>query len=201
MYGDFYPVTPTIDRKVINEVLMNYSNQWKSYNPSKPEYKRWGLSLTSLDGEMNGHPDLDSLHEVNLNSEIQYNEMSFKKQTLLFKECKEAFVGMNELFSHLGRSHFLKFEKGGFFPPHRDGRTITMNAFRLFCLVSPLESNLFQFTLNGSLVQFYPGRLYFINTLLEHSLVNFSSSALCLILNVELNDNTAHWIEKNLFII
>tara|TARA_B100001057_G_C22729505_1_gene903164 strand:+ start:556 stop:834 length:279 start_codon:yes stop_codon:yes gene_type:complete len=42
------------------EELKPFNNDWKRYNPNKPN-NRWGLSITSLDGGLSGIPDLTSL--------------------------------------------------------------------------------------------------------------------------------------------
>ena len=35
------------------------------------------------------------------------------------------------IFDTLGRSHFIRLNKGGFFPPHRDGKILDVTCFRI----------------------------------------------------------------------
>ena len=60
---------------------------WKQYNPRK-QINRYGLSVTSLDGSMNGI-DLDSIAEYNKENNTSYNEASFQTFTEVYHKCDE----------------------------------------------------------------------------------------------------------------
>ena len=53
--------------------------EWAKYNPRK-DVNRWGLSVTSSDGTLNGI-DLDSLYEYNKEHGTDYGEKDFNKAT------------------------------------------------------------------------------------------------------------------------
>ena len=56
-------------QKKMLEELKPYDNDWKRYNPKKPN-NRWGLSVTSIDGGLSGIPDLTSLLDYELQTGI-----------------------------------------------------------------------------------------------------------------------------------
>ena len=47
--GDVVPLDFTLDVDLIQEQLKPFDDEWKQYNPRKPN-DRQGLSITSLDG-------------------------------------------------------------------------------------------------------------------------------------------------------
>jgi len=57
--------------------MERYQDDWKPYNVRKPN-NRWGLSITSLDGELSGIPDLDSLYEYNKNNGTNITNQDIK---------------------------------------------------------------------------------------------------------------------------
>lgn len=198
--GAVYPLNIAFDVDLIQRDLESFSQAWRPYNPRKINYGRWGLSITSLDGKLSGVPDLDSLYEYNSQSGTQYQETDFRAKTPVYKEVSE-LSKLNEFGEHLCRSHFIKLSRGGFFPPHRDSRPSGINTFRLFSVLGKVDRVNFHFVLNGQIVDFTPGRLYFINTLLEHSLVSFAENCTFLVLNIELSQPAVTLVEKNLLIV
>ena len=63
-YGDQIELKPTIDsKKFVRWTEDNF--KYVRYNP-RHDVNRWGLSITSLDGGLSGIPDLDSLHQYNI---------------------------------------------------------------------------------------------------------------------------------------
>ena len=70
----------------VSKLLYNTKQyEWKRYNPRK-DIPRYGLSVTSLDGSLNGI-DLDSIAEYNKENGTSYNESSFKTFTDAFELC------------------------------------------------------------------------------------------------------------------
>jgi hypothetical protein len=171
--GSCYEFDFQIDLKKILDTLPNYQKDWQIYNPRK-EIKRYGLSLTSLDGSMSGVPDLDSLLEFNQINNTDWNEMSFKTQTPLYKDCFDGVFGKVE--PHIGRSHIIKLAPGGYFPIHRDGRLDFLNSFRLFIPILNCNPPKMYFILDEKILKFNHGRAYFIDTCKEHLLFNSSNS-------------------------
>lgn len=190
--GDFYPLDIFLDHKTIREKITNDDFNWVQYNKSKPQIKRKGLSLFSLEGEVSGEVDLNSIAEHNAYNGTDYNEMSFRTPTKYWEMLRGDFEDLIPLEPHIGRSHFISFEEGGFFPPHRDlGESIRLISFFSssddLCLVSDKRQ-----------IQFSPGRLYFLNTRKTHSIVNFYGNSIILVLNIGCNASTFRWVTNHL---
>ena len=65
LLGKQYPLTYQLPNPHQKVAITEEQFEYVKYNPRK-DIDRWGLSLTSLDGEMSGIPDLDSLLEYNI---------------------------------------------------------------------------------------------------------------------------------------
>lgn len=180
-------------RKFIDWTEENFT--YVRYNPRK-DINRWGLSITSLDGGLSGIPDLDSLRQYNLENNTSYNEKDFIEPTLVMED-----EGLQKIMSpwkdHLFRCHILKLGPGGFFPPHRDIITPYPSSFRLIAPLKDTGNNFF--ILDGKILQWNMGSLYYINTAKTHTLFN---SGMCdsywLVLNVSLNEESVTEVLKHL---
>ena len=85
-YGDFIPISITCNVNKLFEEVKDFSFQ--KYNPRKPHIKRNGLSITSLDGKLNGI-DLDSIKEYNKENDTSYDEHSFRTFTDVYYKSSE----------------------------------------------------------------------------------------------------------------
>lgn len=173
----------------IQEKIKIYEKDFKYYNKRKPGYNRYGLSLTSKDGNFSGSPDLDSLKEYNKENNTNLKERDFREWTSLFKECEKLQIIMEPFYKHIGRSHILRLNRGGFFPPHRDDIGSVPQSFRLFISLSDPEH--FVFLLDNEVMFFYPGKLYFINTHLNHCIFSFHDKNDFIIFNIDLSEESA----------
>ena len=145
-FGEYYPLK--LQNKVGNLITTLKDNfDWVQYNPRK-HIDREGLSVTSLDGGISGKPDLDSLYEY-------YNETGIV------------------LDGHLGRTHVIRLNRGGYFPPHRDNKHSDIDSFRLFLPLN-YSSEQVVFLLEDKKMEFKNGQMYFINTSKMHTLFNTS---------------------------
>lgn len=199
MAGDYFGLTPSIDLGNLALELEGFAGDWKPYNPGKGDFKRQGLSLTSLDGGLSGVPDLTSLREHNFQNGTQYNELSFRRPTPVFDACPSLQSLLMPLRESLGRCHFLKFGTGGFFPFHRDSvgfRTDTV--FRIFVPLYRHSPRDFVFLYGDQRIHLEPGRPYFINTVKEHAVFSFDEESLHLVLNVHLTEQSVNAVLKML---
>lgn len=163
------------------------------YNP-RNNFNRWGLSLTSYDGGMTGIPDLDSLHQYNIENNTTIEESEFNVPTPAFLENHSIQDFLGPYKDHIFRTHILKLDPGGFFPPHRDFRGSNFNSVRL---ISPLV-NPCPFILENKLLNWQQGRLYFLDTAKVHSLFNtFTRPSYWLVANVALNEDSFKIITDN----
>jgi hypothetical protein len=165
--------------------ILNAHPGWKIYQPHKPGYNRFGLSVTSLNGGYSGEPDLYSLREYNAMHNTNYTEADFTARTSIV----DMIPNLNEFLDFwgegLGRTHFLRLDKGGFFPPHRDnGAIISVPSFRILIPIHNFGENDMKWIHEDKMLNLTVGETYFINTTKQHSLFSFVDNCLMLVLNV-----------------
>lgn len=163
-FGDYYPLR--LDGKttaLIEELETKYD--WVQYNPRK-KIDRKGLSITSLDGGLSGKPDLDSLYEYYNETGIILKEQDFNKKTPVYKHFEK---WLDPFRDFLGRTHVIKLETGGYFPPHRDNKHSNIDSFRLFLPLNYDSQKTF-FLLENKKMEFDNGKIYFIDTAKLHTL-------------------------------
>ena len=187
-FGDVFELDyPTWDTARIIEQLKQNPN-WCRYNPRKPHINRWGLSVTSLDGSVGCGPDLDSLREYNLeNPTAPLHEFSFTTLTEVGREIPESANVINTFpTGTVGRSHFLRLDAGGFFPPHRDnGIAVPGSSMRIVVpLVDFDAKGASVWLLDGAPLHLKAGRTYFVNTSKVHSVFSFADGCYLMVYNV-----------------
>jgi len=183
--------------KFLDWVYANH--KFVQYNPRKT-INRYGLSVTSLDGELSGIPDLDSLREYNQENNTNYNEKDFKTRTPV-AEYPELKTILDQFGDAVFRSHILKLDPGGFFPPHRDHKTPFVDSFRLIIPLQYCNAPYFNFVLDGKITQWDSGFVYYADTTKEHYLFNSGGHpSYWLILNVETSVKTVSKVLNNLWV-
>jgi hypothetical protein len=164
--------------------ILDRHEGWKQYNPRK-SINRQGLSVTSLDGNYSGVPDLDSLLEFNKENGTGYTESDFKIRTSIVDQIPSLQELLDLLSPDLGRCHFLRLNAGGFFPPHRDnGSSIPSKSFRIIVPLANTERKDWCWIHDGKILNLTSGKTYCINTTKEHSLFSFADNCCMLVLNV-----------------
>lgn len=191
--GNFFSLSVMLPKEQIMVEMEAWRNHWMPYNKNKPECKRSGLSLFSLNGEMDGTIDLNSVKEYNRKNNTRYGEMSFRTPTPAWKGIPSLSTPFKELEPYLGRSHFIKFDNGGFFPPHRDWG----QEFRLISFINNSHESLYVL-LDGKKVNFSLGWVYFMNTRLEHSVFSFQTNGIILVMNVAICAESVAWVYNHL---
>ena len=191
--GDIVPLDFTIDIKKLKDELSLFDNDWKQYNPRKPN-NRQGLSITSLDGGLSGVPDLDSLFEYNKQNNTLISEVNINVKTPVASNISV----IQPLFDTLGRSHFIRLNKGGFFPPHRDGKILDVTCFRIITLCHNCNKGQFAFIYEDKVVVLEPGRPYFVNTRKQHSVFSYVDDSVQCVLNIPLTIENYESVIKSL---
>jgi uncharacterized protein YjhX (UPF0386 family) len=194
--GDICPLDFTINVDKLQKELTIFENDWKIYNPRKKN-NRYGLSITSIDGGLSGIPDLDSLFEYNKINSTNINEADINKPTEVAKTTKTIHPLLNA-FDTIGRSHFIKLNQGGFFPPHRDGKILNVTCFRVLVMCHNCNPGQFAFLYEDKRVYLEPGRPYFINTRKEHSVFSYVDNSIQCVLNIPLTSANYTSVIKNL---
>lgn len=182
-YGNVIQLRHIIDcRKLLNEIQ---DFKFAPYNSRKKNNPRYGLSITSLNGEINGI-DLDSLIDAYETTGQVYNEMSFRTLTEVYEKSTELRKVVDPYKSFLGRTHFLKFNKGGYFPPHRDDRgSEEQPDFRIIVPIQFTNPPSSYYVFDGQIQHLNYGFAYFMNTNLEHSFFSFTDNALMIVMNIQ----------------
>jgi len=175
---------PKWDISRAGQILLNHKG-WKEYQPHKKPNNRFGLSVTSLDGNFSGEPDLYSLREYYTMTGKAYNEGDFKKRTTITNQIPELNPLLDFFEPSLGRSHFLRLDKGGFFPPHRDnGAIVNTPTFRILVPILNMGVNDMKWIQEDKILNLELGATYFINTTRIHSVFSFVDNSIMLVLNV-----------------
>lgn len=170
--------------------------KYVQYNPRK-QNNREGLSITSLDGDVSGIPDLDSLHEYNKEHNTCYNEESFCVTTPVYNN-ENLKVALSAFEQYLCRTHIIKLNPGGFFPPHRD----LVGNFDTFRLIVPLVNTDIpncNFVVDGKIQKFSEGKVYFVDTSKLHYLFNSSfSPSYWIVSNVKTSEDSVNTVLNNI---
>tara|TARA_A100001388_G_C28745962_1_gene489493 strand:- start:1033 stop:1653 length:621 start_codon:yes stop_codon:yes gene_type:complete len=193
-YGDIYALKLNLSpKKVINQLKL-YESDWVAYNPRK-NIPRKGLSITSLDGGLSGIPDLDSIREYNIKHNLDLDETDFNKKTELWPLVQDALTPFE---NYLGRTHFIRMDRTGCFPPHRDDYSIDVNSFRLFIAIDGCNPPDNYFIIEEKICNFIPGKVYFINTCKEHTVFTTGSQSTFVVANITISDESVNTVLNNL---
>jgi len=167
-----------------------------TYNPRK-KINREGLSITSLDGGVTGIPDLDSLYEYNSDNSTSYTELDFNVKTPVFDHPDlQKTIGVFE--KHMFRTHILKLNPGGFFPPHRD-LVSEFNSFRIIVPLLNVNPPWVSFVVDGVVQHWEEGVMYFVDTAKLHYLFNSSfSPSYWIVLNVQTTPESVDTVLKHI---
>ena len=200
LLGTHYPLKFKLSQshKVVKTIEDKFD--FVKYNPRK-SIDRWGLSLTSLDGTMSGIPDLDSLLEYNRENNTSYEEEDFYVPTLAYNNFDEV---LRNFEPWLFRTHVLKLNPGGFFPPHRD--VLGLRSFRLIVPLKNCKAPSVNFIVEDKILNFEEGRVYFVDTIKMHYIFNATSPSkddkfnpsYWLIMNVKCNEKSVEKVLLNL---
>jgi hypothetical protein len=189
-FGDIIELDYNIPASEIYQSISTHSG-WRPYNPRKLANRRFGLSVTSIDGDYSGIPDLDSLKEFNYKNNTTYTESDFKTRTSIVNETPSIQYLLDDWGDDLGRSHFLNLHPGGFFPPHRDnGMSSSISYFRILIPISGFGTHEMKWIQEDKVVTFNVGTAYFVNTTKIHCLFSFVSHCTMLVLNIKVSDSS-----------
>jgi hypothetical protein len=192
--GQVIPLNFKINHFHCRQELIQWKDSWQVYNPRTPKNNRFGLPYTSIDGEVIDPVSLDSLRQYNTEHGTNYNEHDFK----LFTSVADTTPSLESIKSffdgYIRRSHFLRLDAGGFFPPHRDSQR-----FMDFRVIVPIKFDkaVHYFLINDVPIHFDEGNVYIVNTAQNHVVFSCSDSMILLVLNIALNNNSLYKCIRN----
>lgn len=195
--GDIYELNVHLEPRLFSHQLEQLNPKWVPYNRSKTWSNRYGISLFSLNGETSGEIDLNSVREWNETHGTRYNELSFKTPTEYWKSLSVFSEAFKDVEKFIGRSHLLKLNKGGIFPPHRDNYRESDRSFRLISLLNESPKSM-HLIVDDKLARLRPYYLYFLNTRKVHSVVSFEEDTYLLVMNMELCEQNVEFVHTRL---
>ena len=193
-FGDLIPLKLKCDVKKLFDETEEFV--YLKYNPRK-NIERYGLSITSLDGSLNGI-DLDSIKEYNKENNTEYDELSFNKFTEVYNVSSEIQKIIEPFKNHIGRSHILHLAEGGYFPPHRDLPVYVeqQNSLRVLIPLKGCNPPDMYFMYEDKPLHFEHGRAYFLNTNKSHNLFAFKDSYM-IVLNIKTSEEVYQILGDN----
>ena len=193
-FGDLIPLKLKCDVKKLFDETEEFV--YLKYNPRK-NIERYGLSITSLDGSLNGI-DLDSIKEYNKENNTEYDELSFNKFTEVYNVSSEIQKIIEPFKNHIGRSHILHLAEGGYFPPHRDLPVYVeqQNSLRVLLPLKGCNPPDMYFMYEDKPLHFEHGRAYFLNTNKAHNLFAFKDSYM-IVLNIKTSEEVYQILGDN----
>lgn len=179
-------------RKVLKE-LEPFKDDWKRYNPKKAGNNRWGLSVTSYDGGLSGIPDLTSLLDYQLQTGIELHNHDIDVPTPVWEESTELKRFLEPWKPWITRSHFLRLDKGGFFPDHFDinKHNFEYDEVRFVGFVDVSEYN-FKWVYDDKIIKGGNGTFWYFNANKRHSVFSTRDNVMLLVVCMK-------W-DKDLFI-
>lgn len=191
--GDWLEMKDFNASKIMNE-LLPYKDAWKPYNAKKPN-NRWGLSITSLDGELSGIPDLDSLYEYNKRHNTDIKNYDINTFTEVYYNSPTLQQVVDPWKPWLGRCHFLKLNAGGYFPEHYDINKLdfSYDETRLIAFVNNTSKYTMKFLYEDKLMEVQNGSLYWFNANKRHSVFSMQDDCIMIVFCLKFDE---HLFEK-----
>ncbi len=180
--GHVIPLNLMIDLRQLEQELDAYKDTWIDYLPRTDRTNnRQGLSLFGLPGDT--LKDGLSLPEARTRTGKNLSELDFNAPTELYKSCKSLHQ-LFEYFMPVGRSFFVKCNKGGWFYPHRDHPQLFRESMRIVVFCKNSKGSEYDWILDDRKIEIEEGRAYYINTRLVHRTVSYVDDSIHLILNI-----------------
>lgn len=158
---------------------------WPRYNPRKP-IERYCLDLTQIEG---GNANVSSLAEYNKANGTDYKNHDFTEFTSEYYNLPEIQKILSPFEKWIGRTHVIRIDAGGYFPPHYD--TIvsdpTVYDVRLVAAVRNVTPRNFKWLhdTNDQVMPMTNGDVFIVNTAKPHSVFSFSDDATIVVANLK----------------
>jgi len=198
-YGNQIELNLQVNSSDILNDLRPFKNNWTQYNTLRPEIPRQGLCVINEKGKIGPGPALNSIPQWNKMYNTSLDELQFDKPTEVYNSSKTIQNLMKDCFSFSVRTHFLKLLPGGYFPPHRDSNKRYPVTFRAIIPIINTDPPRVRFMLEDKTLHWKIGRMYVVNTNLEHTLMNYSNEdSIWLVFNFVTCDESINFVLNNL---
>tara|TARA_B110000977_G_scaffold26529_1_gene33133 strand:+ start:12641 stop:13285 length:645 start_codon:yes stop_codon:yes gene_type:complete len=181
MMSDWQEFEGFNSNKMLKEIEP-FKDQWKRYNPNKPN-NRWGLSITSMDGGLSGVPDLTSLKTYEIETGVRLTNHDIVTPTLVWEESKELQKLLEPWKKWVTRCHFLRMDRGGFFPDHFDinKQDTSYDEIRLTAFVNVNEYS-FKWIYDDKIIKCNNGSLWYFNGNKRHSVFSTQDGMMIIVI-------------------
>jgi hypothetical protein len=192
--GDWLQMKTKINTKKLIEEIKPFENDWKPYNLRNPN-NRFGLSITSLDGRLSGIPDLDSLLQWNDIHDTNITNHDIKTFTPVYDNSPELQRILEPWKPWLGRCHFLKMNKGGYFPEHYDINKTEYgyDEIRFAGFLNNCNKSNFKFIYEDTVQNVRDGELWYFNANKRHTVFSTTDDAIMIVFCLKFDE---HLFEK-----
>ena len=180
--SDWIELNPGFKKDKLLEELKPFENDWKKYNPKKPN-NRYGLSVTSIDGGLHGIPDLTSLRDWEIQTGELIHNHDLNVPTDVYKNCPTLQAILEPWKPWLGRCHFLRMDRGSFFPEHFDinKEDYSYDEVRFIGFVKCNEYD-FKWIYDDRVIKGNQGTLWYFNGNKRHSVFSFKDGIILLVM-------------------
>lgn len=194
--GDVIPLKTRINVDKLFDEIEGF--EFKQYNTYKKDIPRKGLSITHNPSLPYGS-DLESLLEVSNRIGREIRDSDFCKLTDVYYKSQQIKNVLNGFENHIGRTHILTLNNGGYFPPHRDIFSLDHNChcMRIFVPLRNCNPPNMYFSIDEKVHYWEHGRSYFINTNKMHHLFAYEGPSSFIVSNVLVNDETINHVIQN----
>lgn len=180
--GNYFPTNFRIDTEQFQRELKPFQDKWTPYLPREGRLNdRQGLCLVGLEGDT--YSDSLSIPEATQRTQRVLRESDFNVPTELYHQLPSLHP-LFETFFPMGRSFLLRCNEAGWFPPHRDGKWIGRDTFRLVAFLANCGADDYDWILDGKKIDIVEGRVYYVNTRLTHKTFSMVPNSQHLIMNV-----------------
>ena len=175
---------PGFKKDKLLEELKPFEKDWKryNYNTKKPN-NRWGLSVTSIDGGLHGVPDLSSLRDWEIQTGQVIHNHDIIVPTPVWKQCPTLQTILEPWAKWLGRCHFLRMDRGSYFPEHFDinKEDYSYDEVRFVGFVKCNEYD-FKWIYDDKVIKGNSGSLWYFNGNKRHSVFSFKDGIILLVM-------------------
>lgn len=186
-------------QKLLKEIKI-FSKHWKRYNPKKLPNNRWGLSVTSIDGGLSGVPDLSSLLDYEKETGKTITNLDLNKPTNVWKQSEELTKILEPWKQWVTRCHFLRMDKGSFFPDHYDinKHDPSYDEIRLTGFVNVNEYGLkWIYDYDDKVIKCQNGSLWYFNANKRHCVFSTQDNMILLIICLKWDSDLLYYIMDN----
>lgn len=187
-------------RATMDELSKYPRNSWPRYNPRKP-IERYCLDLTQIPG---GNENVSSLNEYNRSTGKRYTNRDFIEPTDVYHGLPTISKILEPFRPWLGRTHVIRIDAGGYFPPHYDSVVADDPEYdvRLVAGINNVNNRTFKwlYDTDDRVLDLRNGSIYLINTSKPHSVFSFVDDAIFLVANLRFDRSLLKEILTNHYV-